>query len=72
MKNKVVGFRLTPEAIEALDILCTAYGQSQGALLSSMLVAEADKLNGNPKLMALVNQFREIGEQLKAYGSESN
>lgn len=70
MTNKLISLRITPEAQEALALLTTAYGQSQGALISSMLIAEADKLNGNPKLKELVDQFRELGEQLKAYGAE--
>lgn len=53
-------FRLPVDVLEMLDELCGLSGVKRGELIVTLVVAEYDKYNGNPKLQELMRQMRDL------------
>lgn len=72
MATKATGFRFSEEVLSKLDSLCEMTGQTRAALLSSLIVSEYDKLNGNPELKQLLSKMRSMEQQLKSMVGKSD
>jgi len=69
MANKkdtvAITFRCTNEVCSQLDELCRMAGIKRSEFIASCVTSEYDKMQGNPKLKAIMEQFRSISEQMK-------
>lgn len=67
-KNKdtmQVTFRAPTAVIEQLDELCSMTGVKRSEFFVNAITAEYDKINGNPQLKKMLEQFREIADTMK-------
>lgn len=66
-----VTFRCPVEVVEQLDELCRVAGCKRSEFFITSITSEYDKLNGNPKLKAIMEQFKAITEQMKELSGQS-
>lgn len=65
-KNTVaVTFRCDVAVANQLDELCRMMGIKRSAFLISAITSEYDKMQGNPKLKDIFEQFKQITETMK-------
>lgn len=64
MPSKVTGIRLKPVTVERLDMLAELSGMSRAEYLNTLISAEYDRVTGNPKLKALLEQMKVLKNQL--------
>lgn len=67
-KMKQVSFRLTDEQFSRLEALEKAYGTNKTRLIVSLLEAEYEALNGNPKMKEALELMQKMNELLKSTG----
>lgn len=60
-----ITFRAPTEVIKQLDELCRMSGIKRSEFIVACITSEHDKINGNPKLREILEQFRSISEQMK-------
>ena len=65
-KSIVVGFRMPLSVVSKLDELCTLYNLSRGEFFNSLVVSEYDKVKGNPELSAILQQFKNLTDQIQS------
>lgn len=70
MGVKTTTFRFTEEVMEQMDYLCKMSGCSRTQLLSNFVMAEYDRLAGNPKLQETMTMLKELEAQMKSYMSK--
>ena len=63
MKNKVTGFRLSSATLEHLDALCRLSDANRSEFMTTLIEGEYDKVMGNPKLKALLEQMQVLRKQ---------
>lgn len=70
MANKIdtvaITFRCPTSVMEQLDELCRMGGMKRSEFICACITSEFDKMEGNPKLKEIMEQFRSISEQMKA------
>lgn len=72
-KNTVaVTFRCDVAVADQLDALCRMIGIKRSEFLISAITSEYDKLQGNPKLKDMLEQFRQITETMKLLTGQAN
>lgn len=64
MPSKVTGIRLKPVTVERLDMLAELSGMSRAEYMNMLINAEYDRITGNPKLKALLEQMQVLKRQL--------
>ena len=65
-KNTIaVTFRCDVAVAEQLDELCRMIGIKRSEFLISAITSEYDKMQGNPKLMEMMEQMRQITDTMK-------
>lgn len=67
--SKTMSLRLKNDIIEKLDYLCSLNGLSRSQFVSSCIKFEYDKVFGNPDLVALVSQLRDLTLHINDYFS---
>lgn len=70
MKRKQVGFRITEKQDEMLNELSTITGMTRNDILINWIETEHDKIKGNPKLLAVLEQMKELQKKLQSFGDE--
>jgi len=65
---KMISFRLTDEQVEHLEALTKAHNTNRTKLLASMIEAEYDALNDNPKVKKALELMQQMNELLKGAG----
>ncbi len=60
-----ITFRAPTPIVEQLDELCRLSGVKRSEFIITCITSEYDKLNGNPKLKEIMEQFRSISDQMK-------
>lgn len=63
--TQAITFRAPTEVVEQLDELCRMAGIKRSEFIIGCITSEHDKMNGNPKLKEIMEQFRVISEQMK-------
>lgn len=63
--TQAITFRAPTEVVEQLDELCRMAGIKRSEFIIGCITSEHDKMNGNPKLKEIMEQFRAISEQIK-------
>jgi esterase/lipase superfamily enzyme len=63
--TQAITFRAPTEVVEQLDELCRIAGIKRSEFIIGCITSEHDKMNGNPKLKEIMEQFRAISEQMK-------
>lgn len=63
--TQAITFRAPTEVVEQLDELCRMSGIKRSEFIIACITSEHDKINGNPKLKEIMEQFRAISEQMK-------
>lgn len=63
--TQAITFRAPTEVVEQLDELCRMAGIKRSEFIIGCITSEHDKMNGNPKLKEIMEQFRAISEQMK-------
>ena len=63
--TQAITFRAPTEVVEQLDELCRMAGIKRSEFIIGCITCEHDKMNGNPKLKEIMEQFRAISEQMK-------
>ena len=72
-KNSIaVTFRCDCAVAAQLDVLCRMMGIKRSEFLISAITSEYDKMQGNPKLKDMLEQFRQITETLKQVTGQPN
>jgi hypothetical protein len=72
-KNTIaVTFRCDCAVAAQLDVLCRMMGIKRSEFLISAITSEYDKMQGNPKLKDMLEQFRQITETLKQVTGQPN
>lgn len=65
-KNTIaVTFRCDVAVADQLDELCRMMGIKRSEFLISAITSEYDKMQGNPKLMEMMEQMRQIADTMK-------
>lgn len=68
MSSPIVNLRMSPDVIAALDELVHLTGKkSRAAFVCELILAEHDRVMGNPKLKALVEQLRDVQHVLEGF-----
>lgn len=68
MASPLVNLRMPQDVIDALDDLVRLTGKrSRAAFLCELILAEHDRVMGNPKLKALVEQLRDMQHMLEDF-----
>lgn len=69
MKKKTIAvtFRCDCAVAAQLDVLCRMMGIKRSEFLISAITSEYDKMQGNPKLKDMLEQFRQITETMKQF-----
>lgn len=68
MSSPIVNLRMPPDVIAALDDLVHLTGKkSRAAFVCELILAEHDRVMGNPKLKALVEQLRDVQHALEDF-----
>ena len=69
MANKkdtvAITFRCSTSVCNQLDELCRMAGIKRSEFITACVTTEYDKMQGNPKLKEIMEQFRSISEQMK-------
>lgn len=65
--RKQLMFRVTAEQRKMIEELALLSNQSINDVLIGLVVGEYDKIKGNPAVLELMEQMRNISEQMKAY-----
>lgn len=60
-----ITFRAPTDIVNQLDELCRMSGVKRSEFIIACITSEYDKMNGNPKLKEIMEQFRAISEQMK-------
>lgn len=60
-----VTFRAPTAVIEQLDEICSMTGVKRSEFFINAITAEYDKINGNPQLKKMLEQFRQIADTMK-------
>lgn len=60
-----ITFRAPKDVINQLDELCRILGVKRGEFIIVCITSEYDKINGDPKLKEILEQFRGIKEKIK-------
>lgn len=60
-----ITFRAPVDVVEQLDELCRLTGVKRGEFFINAVIAEYDKINGNPQLKKMLEQFRGIADTMK-------
>ena len=72
-KNTIaVTFRCDCAVAAQLDVLCRMMGIKRSEFLISAITSEYDKMQGNPKLKDILEQFRQITETIKQVTGQPN
>lgn len=72
-KNTIaVTFRCDCAVAAQLDVLCRMMGIKRSEFLISAITSEYDKMQGNPKLKDMLEQFRQITETIKQVTGQPN
>jgi hypothetical protein len=72
-KNTVaVTFRCDVAVADQLDELCRMMGIKRSEFLISAITSEYDKMQGNPKLKDMLEQFKQITETMKQLTGQAN
>lgn len=72
-KNTIaVTFRCDCAVAAQLDVLCRMMGIKRSEFLISAITSEYDKMQGNPKLKDMLEQFRQITETIKQFTGQPN
>ena len=72
-KNTIaVTFRCDSAVAAQLDELCRMMGIKRSEFLISAITSEYDKMQGNPKLKDMLEQFRHITETMKQVTGQPN
>lgn len=67
MANPQYTFRLSQQTIDSLDFLVRITGApSRTAVLVMLIEGECDRINGNPKLLSLLDQMRSMADQIRS------
>lgn len=65
-KNTIaVTFRCDVAVADQLDELCTVMGIKRSEFLISAITSEYDRMQGNPKMKEMLEQFKQIAETMK-------
>ena len=67
-----ITFRAPASVIVQLDELCKMMGIKRGEFLISAITSEYDKMQGNPKLKDMLEQFKQITETMKQMTGQAN
>ena len=67
-KTVQITFRLTVSRVEQLDELCKLFDVSRREFFDGLIVQEYDKLQGNPKLKAMMQQLDILKENIAQMG----
>lgn len=71
-KNTIpVTFRCDVDVVEKLDEICKLSGIKRGDFLINSILAEYDRLQGNPQMRKMLEQLREISETMKQLTAEN-
>lgn len=66
-KTKVVAFRLELEEVDMLDELSNAYRKPKSSIIKLLIRSEHDKMQGNPKLKAMLAKLEKIESEMKDF-----
>lgn len=65
-KNTIaVTFRCDVAVVDQLDELCRLMGIKRSEFLISAITSEYDKMQGNPKMKEMLEQFKQIADTMK-------
>ena len=68
MSSPLVNLRMPPDVIDALDDLVHLTGKkSRAVFVCDLILAEHDRVMGNPRLKALVEQLRDVQQALEDF-----
>lgn len=67
-----ITFRAPSDVIRMLDELCAMSGIKRSEFLINAIICEFDKVNGNPQLKKMLEQFREISETMKQMNGQAS
>ena len=67
-----VTFRCDVAVADQLDELCRMMGIKRSEFLISAITSEYDKMQGNPKLKDMLEQFKQITETMKQMTGQAN
>lgn len=65
--RKQIAFRTTEEIDKKLSELETAMSMTRQDILNGLIVAEYDKIKGNPEIMKLLEKMNELKSHLETY-----
>ena len=67
-----ITFRAPTEVIRQLDELCAMSGMKRSEFFINAICSEYDKMQGNPKLKDMLEQFKQITETMKQMTGQAN
>ena len=67
-----ITFRAQTDIVNQLDELCRMMGIKRSEFLISAITSEYDKMQGNPKLKDMLEQFKQITETMKQMTGQAN
>lgn len=68
--KKQLGIRLNEETVEHLDELARLMNASRATMLETLIEAEYDRVQGNPRAKALLEALRAFADTVQALGGE--
>lgn len=63
--TQAITFRAPTYVVDQLDELCSMSRVKRSEFIIACITSEYDKVNGNPKLKEIMEQFRAISDQMK-------
>lgn len=63
--SSTIGVRLSSSVIDQLDELCKVSASRRSEIISNLIIAEYDRLQGNPKMKEIMQQMVELEQALK-------
>lgn len=72
MPNPAYTFRFSDSTNAHLDFLCSQLGMTRTAFIVGLIENEYDKFVGNPELVKLVSQMKELESKISDYMTGSS
>lgn len=72
IETYAITFRVPMSVVHQLDELCMVTDQSRGQFLTECITTQYDQLQGNPKLLELLEQFKALKGTMEQFAKGSN
>lgn len=72
MAEKPVGLRLDKIARERLEELSKIYQKPNNKIVSDLICADYDRIQGNPELKKMIDKLNQLQEAISEFNREKN